>query len=186
MKITDIAIQGSEEHAERIKKFFKDNGVSNPTEYEPCVSQCFFADEYMEIDFTHVNYRPQNLKLMTIDEAEALFSFNPKTGDKVLVSDDNKNWEERIFIAKFKTSPLTIAKKDYQHDYAISKSSELLASEYMKPLPNKTEEDLLIEECEAYLEAAKDQGGKTAHLIAALLPSYKELIKFKDKLNTKK
>jgi hypothetical protein len=83
--------------------------------------------------------------------------FNPQRGDLVLVSDDNKNWDEAIFLTEIKGAldPYVTVSSNYETEFKNNEEFDYSCFTYIKPLEEVKLTELNISEIEEKLNLVK-------------------------------
>lgn len=127
---------------EFIKKEFKTNNYNN--EYEQNI---FHFPNYKNGNgFLIGKHSSNELKsgYTEASEDEFINSFNkPKRGDLVLVSSNNEDWNERIFLTELKGSetPIIAVSESSENSFKEGLSFNHFSWKYMKPIETITKEE---------------------------------------------
>jgi hypothetical protein len=83
--------------------------------------------------------------------------FNPQRGDLVLVSDDNENWEEAIFLTEIEGAldPYSTVSSNYETEFKNNRGFYHSSWIYMKPLEEVKLTELNISKIEEKLNIPK-------------------------------
>lgn len=92
-----------------------------------------------DIDFYGVMFGDMS-NLYPASEIEKHLVDKPKRGDKVLVSDNSKEWHERFFAGEIEGAicPFQAVSLNFVREFLNNEPFDTFPWKYMKPLPSKT------------------------------------------------